>query len=135
MPAPTTTPAAGTTLTRGTALLNVTSIKGGGIEVGERNTTNLASTWKSCRPILPKAKKLTSTVQYLAAAHVALVAEAAAGTITSTVLTFPDSDGGADGGTLTFSAFISALEYGGMDEDGTVTMDIEFTPVETVTAA
>ncbi|MFO0960855.1 MAG: hypothetical protein U0800_26025 [Isosphaeraceae bacterium] len=135
MSAPNTTAAAGTTVTRGSVIANVTSVKGGGVEVGERNTTHLGSAWKSCEPTLPKGSDLTIEVNYLPSSHAAMVAECAAGTKTSTVIHFPADTGGGTGGTLTFVAFIKSIEFGGVEEDGTVNATITYTPVESVAAA
>lgn len=135
MSAPVTIAAKGTTIARGGAIANVTSIKGAGVEVSKRNTTHLGSTWKTKEPNLPEASDVTIEANYTPAGHAAIVAEAAAGTKTSTVIAFPADTSGGTSGSITFLAFVSKVEFNGIQEDGTVSLSVVYTPVESVTVA
>ncbi len=135
MSAPVTVSAFGVELRKASTPIGlIFEVDGPEVENAERKTTHLLSDWKSKRPTLPQGNELSFKCYMNAANYAQLTADGVAGTVASYSLHFPADDSGtAFASSPTFSAWPSKVKFGGMEEDGTVTIDATLTIVGPIT--
>jgi hypothetical protein len=135
MSQPTTIPAFGTSLKLGgTAIALVTEIDGPEPENASRPTVHLLSTWKTKRATIPEGGELSFKAFMNATNYAAMTAALGAGTEATYSLAFPNDDAGSAVTVApSFKAYPSKCKLAGMQEDGTVTLEVTLTLTDSVT--
>jgi hypothetical protein len=109
-----------------TVIAQVTEIDGPAVEVGAKETTNLASTSKTYRAQLPDSGTVSFTIQYDPANTTHTQLTAWANTWPQTLIVWNvlfNTTGGSD--TAAFSAFLTKFKPKGMNEEDNLEADVE----------